>query len=172
MSAVNPLHDEIPGREVRPTAIASMEQQSSTVFPLSHGVNGRKHEESQSEEELQGENRMHRLLRIVREARQVGENGDVSDEKKANLADTIKRATNGLGIGSIEAEGRREISETPGGVELMLECVCAMDTQVYVRKDCCLVLANVTLERTGRLQARKSVSFCISLCTCPQERNV
>ena len=155
-SVVNQQPDEIPGREVRPTTIASMAQQSSTVLNSSQGVHGRNDEESQSEEERQGEHKMYRLLRIVREARHFGEQGEVSDTKKAEQAETVKRATNGLGVGSIEAQGRREISETPGGVELMLECVCAMDTQELVRKDCCLVLANVTLERTGRLQVKKN----------------
>jgi hypothetical protein len=120
------------------------ESPSSTVFRASPGKGkgnreGQLHEEEEAEEVSDGDqSEIQQWLRMLRKSG----GGDSSAE-----AEAIEQAARSLGLRSIEVDGRREIRDEEGAAAALLEVVSAVDTPPPVRKHCCLVLANVTLDR-------------------------
>jgi hypothetical protein len=128
------------GMSVSPVPMSASSSTSSIVFRASPNK-GKGNEERQAQEEAEDEadgnaSEIQQWLRMLRKSW----GGEPSSE-------AIEQAARSLGLRSVETDGRREIQEEEGAVETLAEAVSAVDTPPCVRKHCCMVLANVTLER-------------------------
>jgi hypothetical protein len=114
---------------------------ASTIVFRASPNKGKGNEERQAQEEAEDEadgnaSEIQQWLRILRKSG----GGEPSSE-------AIEQAARSLGLRSVETDGRREIQKEVGAVEMLVESVSAVDTPPCVRKHCCMVLANVTLDR-------------------------
>ena len=122
-------------------SVSPVPMSASTIVFRASPNKGKGNEERQAQEEAEDEadgnaSEIQQWLRILRKSG----GGEPSSE-------AIEQAARSLGLRSVETDGRREIQEEVGAVEMLVETVSAVDTPSCVRKHCCMVLANVTLDR-------------------------